>query len=421
MSRLTVSASYGTTADACFFLPEITPGLHDFVLVWHNWEANTFLAVHDLRFVRFGGPDVDGNGVADWRDSRNSTASAIDAPPCESLVSPLCVEGHDLWRDVLEVEVAYPGTNAAFSVVKTIGDGFYVDIPLVEEGTSLITLADRSLAHSYPVVWAAFDVFSGDYATNALAIRSGDSLRIAGYGDSSSTVTVSRATAAGEWMAVTNWTQTASAPYRFDVPGAHLVSVSADGWFGPHVAHAFVDVVSSRFPKRNPAVQMDRVQVLECPSLSSRNLVEHDHELDVSATVSGDGVSLELLTHANRDLGLVSRIGEDGPISDAVQVTPVWFDNGTYYHVAQTYPDGSQLVEVSFLFGGLPDGMTVKLEIFVSGVTFEDGTRTKILTADDMDENGHCTIRFVRARGVTTSVCHRTYLYQDGQLIYTNK
>ena len=70
----------------------------------------------------------------------------------------------------------------------------------------------------------------------------------------------------------------------------------------------------------------------------------------------GGGVSLELLTHANRDLGLVSRINEDGPISDAVQVTPVWFDNGTYYHVAQTYPDGSQLVEVSFLFGGLPDG-----------------------------------------------------------------
>ena len=23
--------------------------------------------------------------------------------------------------------------------------------------------------------------------------------------------------------------------------------------------------------------------------------------------------------------------------------------------------------------------------------------------------------------GVTTSVCHRTYIYQDGKLIYTNK
>ena len=28
---------------------------------------------------------------------------------------------------------------------------------------------------------------------------------------------------------------------------------------------------------------------------------------------------------------------------------------------------------------------------------------------------------FIKARGVTTSVCHRTYIYQDGKLIYTNK
>ena len=132
-------------------------------------------------------------------------------------------------------------------------------------------------------------------------------------------------------------------------------------------------------------------------------------------------------TSTTKGLELLKARGVEGvkaqacDISDAVQVTPVWFDNGTYYHVAQVYPDGSQLVEVSFLFGGLPDGMTVKLEIFVSGVTFEDGTRTKVLTASDMDENGHCTVRFIKARGVTTSVCHRTYIYQDGQLIYTNK
>ena len=65
--------------------------------------------------------------------------------------------------------------------------------------------------------------------------------------------------------------------------------------------------------------------------------------------------------------------------------------------------------------------MSVTLEIFVSGVTFEDGTRTKTLTADDFDANGHITLRFIKARGVTTSVCHRTYIYQDVKLIYTNK
>ena len=114
-------------------------------------------------------------------------------------------------------------------------------------------------------------------------------------------------------------------------------------------------------------------------------------------------------------------VGEGGAISDAVQVTPVWADNGTYYRVAETYPDGSQLVEVSLLLGAVPEGTTVNLEIFVSGATFDDGTRNKTLTADDFDANGHITLRFIKARGVTTSVCHRTYIYQDGKLIYTNK
>ena len=104
-----------------------------------------------------------------------------------------------------------------------------------------------------------------------------------------------------------------------------------------------------------------------------------------------------------------------------MQVTPVWADNGTYYRVSETYPDGSQLVEVSLLLGAVPEGTTVDLEIFVSGVTFDDGTRNKTLTADDFDANGHITLRFIKARGVTTSVCHRTYIYQDGKLIYTNK
>ena len=166
---------------------------------------------------------------------------------------------------------------------------------------------------------------------------------------------------------------------------------------------------------------MDAEQTLACPELSPRNLLEHDAELQLAAEVAGNGVTLSMLTHADRDLGLVSRLDEGGAISDAVQVSPVWADNGTYYRVAETYPDGSQLVNVSLLLGSIPEGTTVKLEIFVSGVTFDDGTRTKTLTAADFDADGHVTLRFIKARGVTTSVCHRTYIYQDGKLIYTNK
>ena len=210
-------------------------------------------------------------------------------------------------------------------------------------------------------------------------------------------------------------------PYAFEAEGLYLVSVAHEGLVFDDTAYALVEVVRSRFPKRNPAILMDADETLACPELSPRNLIEHDSELQLEAEASDSGVRLSLLTHVDRDLGLVSRLDDGGAISDAVQVTPVWADNGTYYRVAETYPDGSQLVEVSLLLGAVPEGTTVNLEIFVSGVTFDDGTRFRTLTADDFDANGHVTLRFIKARGVTTSVCHRTYIYQDGKLIYTNK
>ena len=421
VARQVVTAPYGTRADAFFFLPEIPAGEHEFRLVWRNWEVNTFLSIHDLRFVSFGGADADGNGVPDWKDYRAAESSALDELPLESLVSPLCIEGRDLWRDILDVEVEYPDTNAVFSTVKTIGDGFYADIPLPEDGTATISLRDRSLAESFNVTWKALDVFDGEYATNAIVIRTGDALKIAPHDDGESEVSICRASNSGAWAAVTNWTESVSTPYVFETQGMYLVTVSREGLFGSDVGYALVDVVRSRFPKRNPAILLDAEQTLSCPDLSPRNILEHDAELRVDARAAGGGVELSLLTHADRDLGLVSRLADGGAISDAVQVTPMWADNGTYYRVADTYPDGSQLVEVSLLLGAVPEGTSVTLTVFVSGVSFDDGTRTKTLTAADFDEDGHCTVRFIRARGVKTSVCHSTRIYQDGKLIYKNR
>ena len=379
------------------------------------------MTVVDLGFVRFGGPDSDGNGIPDWRDARRGAASGFAAPE-ESLVSPVCVEGYDLWRDVLEVEARTALTNAHYAAVKTIGDGFYADVPLAPEGITEIVLADRGVTNAYPVVWRDLDVFAEGMATNVLVVRAGDSVKVAG-GSGESRVSLFRAGPDGDWQSVTNWTQTASTPYEFAEAGRYLVSVTAGAFlFGTVEGFTQVEAVASRFPKRNPAVMLDRSLDLACPDLDPRNVLEHDVALSVAAeTNAADRVTLTLATSADRDLGLVSRLSDAGPISDAVQVTPVWADNGTYYHVTKTYPDGSQLVEVSLLLGAVPEGASVRLEIFVSGVTFEDGTRTKVLTADDFDANGHVLVRFVKARGVTTSVCHRTTIYQNGELLYTNR
>ena len=419
VARTCVRAPYGHPADAVFFIPEVAPGEHEFRIVWHNWGENTFLGVLDLRFLNFEGPDADGNGVADWRDSRDAKGAALNPIPNVSLVSPVCVEGRGMWGGSLVLNVDYGSSNAVFSAVRTIGDGFYADIPLAEEGLTAISFVEAGRTNAAQVAWEAIDVFGGDYAENALVVRTGDSLRLA-HGGASAEYTISR-NVAGNWNEVTNLGFRASCAYEFSDAGSYLVTARVPGLLADDEAHALVEVVSSRFPNRNPAIQLQGQFEVKCPGLDPANVLEHDAGLSVSAeAASSGGVTLSVYASEDRDYGLVSRIDEDGSISDAVQATPVWFDNGAYCRVLQTYPDGSQLIEVSLLLGAMPEGMTVSLQIFVSGVTFEDGSSVKTLTADDFDENGMCSVRFVKALGVTTSVCHRTYLRQDGKDVFGN-
>ena len=85
--------------------------------------------------------------------------------------------------------------------------------------------------------------------------------------------------------------------------------------------------------------------------------------------------------------------------------------------VVHTYPDGSQLVEQTLVFNVLPDDTEVRLNIFVGGVTFEDGTLNKVVRADDLDPFGRYTYRLIKGPTVTTSVCHTGYVYQNNQFV----
>ena len=421
IARFPVSAPKGTPTEALFFLPVLEPGEHTFTLAWHNWRANSFVAVHGLRFLDFGGPDADGNGQPDWQDARTENATAVEPLPETSLVSPVCIEGSDLWRDVLEIRAVYPETDAEGApvealvpVTETIGEGFYADIPLSPSGEAVtLTLDDRRQVHSFPVAWEAFDVTAGLTEEAPLAIRVGDALRLFGGEGGQSVLTIQKADlAADAWVAVTNLVSDVAVPYAFETPGLYRV-VSEDPMGGGVKGAATVEVTASRFPQEVIALWLGKTRTLACPGLSPTAVLDYDAAMTLSAEPrEAGGLTLSLDARLDRPHGMVSRLGEEGPVLDAAQVRPVWGDNGGYYRVLQHYADGSQLTEVVLQLGAVPPGTRVKLEIFVAGVTFEDGTRVKWLTAEDFDEYGVCRLTFIRGANVKTSVCHRTYIYQ---------
>lgn len=422
VARLVVAAPHGSPAEALFFLPEIEPGAHDFTLTWRNWRTNTFLAVHDLRFLAFGGPDADGDGVPDWRDHRAADTTTVTPLPEISLVSPVCLEGTDLWRDVLEVVADYAdGTATTNAVIPTIGEGFYANVPLDPSGAPItLTLDDRAKRHAFPVAWAAFDLTDETRGDAPLVIRAGDALRLFGGAGGPSVLTVLQAQPDDTWAPVTNLVSEVAVPYAFAEPGLYRVVAEAPDGSGIR-GEAFVEAVSSRFPLGVIGQWMGKPRTVDCPGLDPAALLEYDGALNVSAAPKGTGLSLTVDARLDRDHGLVSRLTEAGSILDAAQVRPIWGDNGSYYRVVERYSDGSWLTEVVLQLGAVPSGLTVKLEIFVAGVTFDDGTRVKTLTAADFDANGRCRLLFIRGANVSTSVCHRTYLYQNGVELGNNR
>ncbi len=439
IARFPIAAPKGRPTEALFFLPLLEPGEHTFTLAWHNWRANSFVAVHGLRFLNFGGPDADHNGRPDWQDARTENATTVEPLPETSFVSPVCIEGTDLWRDVLEIRATYPEVDetgapveATVPVTETIGEGFYADIPLSPTGEAVtLTLDDRRQVHSFPVAWTAFDVTAGLTEEAPLPVRKGDALRLFGGEGGASVLTVQKADlAADDWVAVTNLVSEVAVPYAFEEPGLYRV-VSEDPMGGGVKGAATIEVTASRFPQATIAVATGKPRTVECPVFSPRAVLEHDAALQLTTAWLGPDhgvidpetrrLSMSITACLDRPHGVVARLGEGGPVLDAAQVRPIWGDNGNYYRVLRHYSDGSQLTEVVLQLGAVPPGTRVKLEIFVAGVTFEDGTRVKWLTAEDFDEYGVCRLTFIRGANVKTSVCHRTYIYQGDALLGSNK
>ena len=413
VARQEVPATADSPSDAVFFLPALDSGLHRFRLVWKNRASNTFLAVRDIGFQSFSGPDADGDGTPDWRAARTDRLVSLSGSDAESLVSPICVEGTEMWGGTSALRVS-SGTNLAeYAAAPSVGGGFWADVPLDPDGAATtVELLGAGAQHSFSVAWTPYAIPYA--ATNgAFRLREGDALRLAGFPDAESGIAVERL-AGGDWIAVTNLSASAPVPFAFDSAGLYRLSALAVTGGIPASAEAFVEAVASRFPLARPAVVVGTARTLDAPALRPGEPVETDADLRATVTPAGEGSTLVLEAGADGEHGILARLGEGGPILDAARVTALWGDNGSYYRVVENYPDGSQLAEVVLFLGSVPPDLAVKLEIFVAGVFFEDGTRFRELSAADFDEDGVCRIRFLRSAGITTSVCHYTRFSQGG-------
>jgi hypothetical protein len=159
----------------------------------------------------------------------------------------------------------------------------------------------------------------------------------------------------------------------------------------------------------------------ECPGVPSENVaIEHDASVNLTVTPRPQGgVNLQLLADTVGTSHVVARLAEAGPVLDSADVDVLRFDTTAYGRVGiiATFPDGSQMVEISIWFSDVPSDLRILMGIFVGGVLFDDGTIYREVTAADFNEYGEYRYRLLRGPNVRSSTCHWVRTYDGSELI----
>ena len=157
------------------------------------------------------------------------------------------------------------------------------------------------------------------------------------------------------------------------------------------------------------------------PLIGTNVLLEWDNQIAATneMPLANGGRQFTILPLAEGNRYVLARTYAGGPILASGKVQCAFFhgtDDTRSTYTVETSPDGTEILESTFVADMIPPGGYAKLVIFVAGVTFDDGTTTKYLYGSDFDATGVARVRFIYPAGSRTSYCHHIYLYDANNL-----
>lgn len=422
VARVDLVLPVGEDGLARVVTPWLAAGTHTVRLFYDNTHSYRPLRIRSLLVEQLGGLDADADGRADWIEARIQVLNTLGAGDGELYVSPASLSGLARHRSLL----ALAADGQPVQVHPAPGFGWYADVALSETAPVEVVadFENSGRVQGALLAWRPLNLLAlspDDFPHPVLRIRKGDSLRLtahpAGAADGAAFLTVSRAGASPVEHALADAVAQPRV-HTFGEPGAYtLAATYTDGINPPLVADTFtVEVIEAAFAS-DPVVGLNNTPVLwDNPLIPGNVLLEVDHGLLLvkQADLPAGGTRFSLTSANVNESYVLARLGENGPVFGHATVRGVRVAtvSDTAMDLLQTYPDGSQLIGVPIIVNHLTDDTRVEVEIFVQGVTFDDGTIVKVLTKADFDQYGRVYLKFVYPAGLAGSICHRVHLYE---------
>jgi hypothetical protein len=375
------------------------------------------LKITSLELLRIAGEDRGGNGIPDWLETFLAAGSGIDLPDLELIhhqVSPACIEG--MWRLPGDADISVDGQPV--TVNAAIDSGWYANVPLAPAGETLVRASFESgaLVTQRRLVWIAVNPFIAD---ERIEVRAGDSMKFAvpDTGDDE------RFSLTHDGQEVFKGPAGKEVIVTFARTGEHVIDVSLSGGSGETTRRMLVRAVAADFdPVFSLAAQSPRVWNL--PGVPVDVHIEGPSHLSLTASsaLSNGGRKTTALWNgsgAARPV-VLARLGENGPVLASTRLNVFKLVDAAESgdaHLVEVLPDGTRVVEISYLIEGeIPADFSLWIDFIVTDAVFADGSTRYHLTAADFDETGTARVKIYKAPGSGHAfVCHWNRLYEDDE------
>jgi hypothetical protein len=405
VGRYTLRSTPGTPGELHAILPNLPAGNHTVRLFWNAIDPRLHLRMQQVVWGSFGGFDVDHDGVTDWMAAAIRRVSGVDRASAASVVSPACIEGYARYPLLTSATSA---TNAV-TVLPGVAGRWYADLPLDPTGAATplsVRFEHGAVATNLLVAWTALDLLAASNQT----LRLGDTLMFTvlpppGCSNGTAVITLDNGNPF-------SFTPGQSFTQCFTVATNHVLQATWTPESGPAITRTInVAVLAAPLPSA-PACMLGRTRTWTCTNVTAGVILQTDS--DTPLTWDGTNATLTVYRMYAEHV-VVARAGAHGPILTFRRINPFWVQAAvdSYVKVVETRAT-SQVWADRMVSLGIPGDVRVEIAIFVAGVTFDDLSVVRNLTAATIGEAGDYTFLLIHPNSVAASVCHTIRCYQGG-------
>ena len=377
--------------EAGFVTGWISPGEHELSLQLQNFENDVCFALSGIAACTPGGPDADGNGVADWLDARMRNTGVSRCGPVRSHVSPYCMRGTAAECP----RVVADGRDLA--ALPLPANGWWTDIPLATGRVAAVSVEyERGMrTECHAVEWVPLDAMTAV----DMVLREGDALLLrAGSGG---TVSVDgRPVASGG----------SASPFHFVTCGEHILAGACGGLTNT----ALIRVIGRQASAGAP-VWRGKSNSLRLSGAGAAGVTvcaDADAGLSSALTAGGDCIVTLSVGDFARPCSLACEIAnDDASVLFSLSLHPfsVHYTLEGRYHAITGLEDGTLVVENRISAFDVPEDVSFTMTS-MSGICFEDGSGHIRFTGRDFGATGDFIYRFYVPAGVSNP-CQFLHVY----------